>query len=364
MNIGVIFGGKSVEHDISIITGLQVIKNLDPIKYNIYPIYLTKNNYIICSKKLNSLENVKKIGSKKGPKKKSKIIRGTASLFQLEKLHKRKKIDLIFNCTHGFGAEDGVVSGILDFYAIPNTSSNILSSSIAQDKDMTKRILNTINVPMLDYLVIKKEDKNNLFYLTKDIKYPVIIKPAHLGSSIGIFTAKNQVELVENIKHAFVYDDKIIIEELLNNFKEYSVSIYKRKNEFQLSKIEELDINSEIFTFDEKYINHHKEVTHYFLKDKDFINQIYKMTIDSYNLLEMNGIVRFDYLYSDGNIYLNEINTIPGGLSNYLYKDKISFKLLLDEQVRETLYKFKKKNELLTTFNSNVLSNNNISFKK
>lgn len=364
MNIGVIFGGRSVEHDISVITGLQVINSLDKNKYNIVPIYLNKDNYIYSNRKLKKFENFKKMSLKIGANSFFKKTRGTASTQSLRKLQKRKKIDLIFNCTHGAGVEDGIVSGILEFINIPYTSSNVLSSSIAQDKDITKKILSTIDIPLLEHIVIKQKDKKNILEMIKDIDYPVIIKPAHLGSSIGIYTAFTKEELLEKIKQAFIYDDKIIIEKLLRNFQEFSVAIYSRKNEYHLSQIEVLDRNNDIFSFDEKYINHHKEVNHKFLSDESLEEELKLYTIKGYELLEMNGIVRFDYLYCDNKLYLNEINTIPGGLSNYLFKEQISFKLLLDEQIRETLYKHKKKNELLKSYESNVLKNTNISFKK
>lgn len=363
MNIGVIFGGRSVEHDISIITGLQVINALDKNKYKIIPIFIDQNNNIYSSEKFKKLENIRKLGLKKGPNPNKRKIRGTASYQSLKKLQKRKKIDLIFNCTHGAGVEDGIVSGMLEFLNIPYTSSNLMSSSIAQDKDMTKKVLKSINIPMLNHITIKYQDRRNISDLIKDLEFPVIIKPAHLGSSIGIYIAKDKHELIEKIKQAFIYDDKIIIEKLLTNFKEFSLAIYKRKYEYHLSNIEELSRDENIFTFEEKYINHHKEVIHTFLNDESLIKQINDYTTKSYKFLEMSGIVRFDYLYVNGNLYLNEINTIPGGLSNYLFKDKLSFKLLLDEQIREALFMHKKKNELLKSFESSVLKNN-ISFKK
>ena len=206
MNIGVIFGGRSVEHDISIITGLQVINGLDKNKYNIVPIYLSKDNYIYCNKKYKKLENIKKISTKIGANSFLKKKRGIASGQSLRKLQKKKKIDLIFNCTHGAGAEDGIVSGMLEFINIPYTSSNILSSSIAQDKDMTKKLLSAIGIPLLDHIVIKHKDKRNILEIIKDINYPVIIKPAHLGSSIGIYIASSKEELLERVKQAFIYD--------------------------------------------------------------------------------------------------------------------------------------------------------------
>ncbi|MBR2890782.1 MAG: D-alanine--D-alanine ligase [Bacilli bacterium] len=364
MNIGVIFGGRSVEHDISIITGLQVIHNLDHNKYNIYPIYISKTNDVYYSKKFIDIEYFKKIKKIKSKYLIFKNVGGIGFLNVFKKFQNKKKIDLIFNCTHGQGVEDGTISSILDFLNIPYTSSGLLSSSISQDKDMTKRILKTIGVPVLDHIVLKDSERDKIFEKTKDLKYPVIIKPAHLGSSIGISCVNNQIELIDKIKLAFIYDDKIIIERKLTNFKEYSIACYKRKDHYQTSSIEVIDKENSIFDFNEKYINHHKDINHNYLENETLQNTLKKHTIDAYMLLEMNGIVRFDYLESEGNVYLNEINTIPGALSNYMYKDQISFKLLLDEQIREAIYVHNRKNKYLRNFESSVLTKNKIVFKK
>lgn len=364
MRIGVIYGGNSLEHDVSIITGLQVLNNLDIKKHKVIPLYLNRENELMSFKKLNDIETYnKKLKNK--PKFTLVTNKGVHHLMCLNrKFHKKRKIDLIFNCTHGFNVEDGTIASWLNFLNIPHTSSNLLSSSISQDKDYTKLIMRSINVDVLNWITIKEDEKNNISDLIKDINYPVIIKPSHLGSSIGIFIAYNKDELTDNIKQAFKYDNKVIIEQLLNNFKEYAISVYKRKNKLYCSKIEIINCNNEIFDFDEKYINHHKLIEHTFLEDSKLIDKIQEIAYRAYNKLEMNGIVRFDFLQDENNIYLNEINTIPGGLSNYLYKDQISFKLLLDEQIREALFQHQQKNKHIKNYKSSILNNTEISFKK
>lgn len=363
MKIGVIYGGNSLEHDVSIITGLQVMKNLDKKKYQIIPLYLDHNNELYSFRQLNDIKTYSK-SFKNKPKFTLVNNKGNNLVCINKKFKKRLKIDLIFNCTHGFNVEDGTVASWLNLLNIPHTSSNLLSSSICQDKDYTKTIMKEIDVKVLDWIVLKDNDKNKNIDLLKDLSYPVIIKPAHLGSSIGINIANDKVELIEKIKQTFLYDNKIIIERLLNNFKEYAVGIYKRKNKLYVSKIEIINIDNQIFDFNEKYINHHKYIEHQFLEDEKLINKITSQALKAYNKLEMNGIVRFDFLEENNEIYLNEINTIPGGLANYLFKDQITFKLLLDEQIREAFFIHQQKNKYFNNYQSTILKNTKITFKK
>lgn len=363
LNVGILFGGRSVEHDISIITALQIYENIDKTKYNVIPLYLNENNEIYTGSKYFNLETYKKPIIDK-----PHILTFYKDAYILQsltqKFKKRVKIDVIFNSVHGMGVEDGTTAGYLEFIGIPYTSPSILGSSICQDKAYTKQILKDLNVKTLDCMIIKNEDKLNLINLTTNLTYPKIIKPAHLGSSIGIVVVHDQEELIKELQKALVYDNKIIIEDYVENFKEYNIAVYKRKNKIITSSIEIIKKKNEILDFDEKYIGHHKEKIHQILKDEELINQINEVVTKTYEHLELNGVVRFDFIHSD-ELYLNEINTIPGALSNYLFKDKeLSFSVLIDEQIKQALYVNNKQKRLIKTFKSSVLSNTNKIIKK
>ena len=363
LNVGILFGGRSVEHDISIITAMQVYENIDKNKYNVIALYLNHNNELYTGSKYFDLETYKTPIVDK-----PYILVSYQGGYVLQsinkKFKKRVKIDVIFNSVHGMGVEDGTTAGMLEFLGIPYTSSSILSSSICQDKAYTKEILKDINVNVLDYLVISNEQKLNLINLTKDLNYPKIIKPAHLGSSIGISIVTNQQELIKEIQKAFVYDNKVIIEDYIENFKEYNIAAYKRKNKIITSSIEVINKQNDIFDFNEKYINHHKEAKHQIVKDENLINQISDIVKKAYEHLELNGVVRFDFIEND-QLYLNEINTIPGALANYLFKEKdLSFSVLIDEQIKEAMFVNSKRKRLIKTFNSSVLENTTKIIKK
>ena len=173
LNVGILFGGSSVEHDISIITALQIHENIDKSKYNVIALYLNHNNEIYTGSKYFNLETYKKPIIDKPHI--LTFYKGAHILQSLtKKFKKRVKIDVILNSVHGMGVEDGTTAGFLEFIKIPYTSPGILGSCICQDKAYTKEVLKSINVKVLDYITITNKNKLNLVKLTKDLKYPLI----------------------------------------------------------------------------------------------------------------------------------------------------------------------------------------------
>lgn len=363
LRVGVLFGGATTEHDISIITGLQVLNNLDHNKYDVVPLYLTRGNEILSSKKMFSIEFFKTKINKK------RII---YSLYSdggvwmsnvFRKFKFRKKIDLIFNCTHGFGVEDGTASGFLNYLKISYSSPNVMTSSICQDKDFTKKFLKTLDIDVLDHITIKDGNIQNNLEKLKDIDYPVIIKPAHLGSSIGIKVVHSNNELLENLRNGFIYDNKVILEKYLDDSIEYSIAVYRRKQDIITSRIEVINKKYEIFDFKEKYIETNKLYNHNFI-DEESNNgkKIIEIAKQIYDSLEMKGIVRIDFIEKE-KLYVNEINTVPGSMAYYLFKN-ISFKTLLDEQVRQMLYEEQINKRYKQSFQTSVLNNKYKFYKK
>lgn len=364
MNIGVLFGGKSVEHDISIISAIQVMSSLDNSKYNVIPIYITKNGILLTGNKYKSLETYKNTLI---PKKEEYVYlvrknNGCYLSYLNKKFKNGLKIDLILPIMHGKGVEDGNISGFLEILDIPYISSKTLGASILQDKEYTKIFLKEHNINTLDYQVFKNKKYDNTN------KYPVIIKPASLGSSIGISKANNDYEYETSINQAFKYDNKIIVESCLTNFKEYSIALYKYKNELKVSLIEEIKFSGDIYRFIDKYQSGSKvEESLHSLPAKisiDLKKEIIAISKNIYELLDLKGVVRVDFLFDfeTSKLFVNEVNTIPGSLGFYLFE--ISFKDLLDELIRECLMEYNKQKELIEVFNSSVLVNNTLKQKK
>lgn len=363
MNIGVLFGGISVEHDISIISAIQVINALDKSKYQVIPIYITKTGEFLTGDRYSKIDTYK---NPLKPKKREyvNLIRKNNRCYLsyiYKKFQNGPKIDLILPIMHGKGVEDGNISGYLEILDIPYISSKTLGASILQDKEYTKIFLKEQKIDIIDYEVYK----NNKFNLT-NLNYPVIIKPANLGSSIGISKATNKDEYIVAINKAFKYDHKVIIEECLTNFKEYSVALYNYKGDIKLSKIEELKFKGDIYRFVDKYQNGEKQdESNHSLPAKisqELEKDIYDISKKIYKSLDLKGIIRVDFLYDNNKLFVNEVNTIPGSLAFYLFD--IPFSKLLDELIKQCLIDYNLEKELIEVFNSSVLVNNSLKSKK
>ncbi len=369
LKVGIIFGGQSVEHDISILTALQVYHEIDKEKYQVIPFYITKNNEILTHKSLFDLETYKK-----GNFNKCKVVtfyNENHLLYYLD-ISKRRKIDYIdifIPTVHGANIEDGTLSGYLDFLNVPYTSSDILSSSIAQDKIVTKYVLESLKIPTLPYVTLNKHtyNHNQLSKKLDEITLPIIIKPYNLGSSIGIKIAHTLEEAYQFIMESFKYSEKLLIEPALEQYREFNQSIYREISKYQISQIEEVSTNNELLTFTDKYINKQQNQSSRIIPadiSNELKEQISEYTKKIYSSLSFKGIIRIDYLYDNLNnkIYVNEINTIPGSLAYYLYE--ISFTELIDKQIKNALYEQKQKLKYIKTFNSNVLFNKGEKLKK
>lgn len=374
MNIAVIFGGESCEHDISIITGEQLINNCNEYLYNVVPIYIGKDGKWLTDKNLRDIDTLK-----------NNIQKGKECCFVPNDKHlyvrrgsrfvKWVEIDVAIVCLHGQRGEDGSVSGILELSKIPYSSSSMCGGAISMDKSITKLIAQGLGINTVEGMTIREDE----FYLSESdfynkilqISFPLIVKPCRQGSSIGIEVARNMDDLSECMKNAFKYDKKVLIEKFVDIDKEINIAIFKNKNEYIFSSTEEPVTTDEILSFDNKYrknsggfetikrimpANIDKEIED---KIKDFAKLFY---INA----EMFGVVRFDFILSkDGEIYLNEVNSIPGSMANYLFdKQVLNYPKLIDCIISNALLRLEEEKNLERVFNTDVLENDFNGFKK
>lgn len=365
-NLAVFYGGKSAEHDISIITAMQVMKNLDKEKYDIVPIYIDYDN------SWHILDNYEDMHIYTKNDKKGKFLAtGFFDKFLLSKsvfgLKKYKKIDVAINCCHGLNGEDGTLAGLLTLSNIPFVGSNTLASSVGMDKVIMKDVFRANDIPCPKYVYFLQESYQNnsneiILKAEIEISYPMIVKPANLGSSIGINIAKNREELQKNIEIALYFDKKVIIEQVIPNLREINCSCIKVENDIKTSLLEEPRNWKTFLTFDEKYlqpnIDNKKKTIGISLGEK-LDNQIFDLSKKIYQILGCSGVVRIDYLLDDlsQKIYVNEINTIPGSYANYLWKDKYTFAQLLDELIVNCEKEYLCIDKYNYTYKSNVLQN-------
>ncbi len=351
-NIAVIFGGKSVEHDISIITGMGVIKNLSA-KYNVIPIYISKNGVWLTGEKLKLAKNYK-------PEPSGHLCRITLDEPFLEYrvgLHKVKQhIDCAVLALHGGVYEGGAVQGVLTLAGIPFTSAGILGSSLCMDKVATKQMLKCININSPKF--VYGENYNDILAKITRARFsgPYIVKPARAGSSIGITRVKTRDELKDAVMYALNFDTKILVEQCLENFRELNISLFKLNDEIKFSSIEEVKTN--YFSFEQKYEKNSK-IERIIPAKLDTMQQkeIEDIAKKVYENFDLSGVVRIDFLLHDGTIYLNEINTIPGSFAFYLWREAgISFGKLISLNIEQAILNFEKKRSITYEYNSTVLN--------
>lgn len=362
-------GGKSVEHEISILSAIQAINNIDKSKYNVFVFYLTKNNNLIYDKKLDDLNTYKNETHKN--KTNVVIYRKDNKIF-FKKLFGLKKVrlDVILPIVHGKGVEDGTISGFLEYLGIPYPTSGIEASAIAQNKILTSIILNHYDICTIPYITLSKDEYINMSYIDKvnSFGYPIIIKPCMLGSSIGISIAHNIDELKNHLDESFAYGDILKLERMLENVSEYNCAAISYNNEIITSNIEEVTTSNELLTFSDKYDSGSKVSLHIDNPniDKDIAKLIIKYTKDIYKLLHFKGVIRIDYLLDKENnkLYVNEINTIPGSLAFYLFKDQMDYSKMLDHIILDALKRNEAEKEFINVINTNILSKSRLKTKK
>ena len=374
LNIGLIFGGRSVEHDISILSGLQVYHAIDKEKYNINIFYIDKYFNIYTDISLSDINTFRLEKYKNLPKvtfynKDNQVIYKGIDKKKIE-----GNIDIFIPVVHGEGVEDGTIIGYLNTLNATHTLSDIQSSSIAQDKIYTKIILEKYNICVVPYIGVTFDRYTELLEqdITNKLSFPLIIKPARLGSSIGIKTVYKKDELKKTLLEVNKYGNRILVEQKIENFKEYNIAILKEGSTIITSSIEEVVKTDEILSFKDKYEKNQKyeENKHRIIPadiSSDLESQIRNMCIEAYNVLNLNGVVRIDTIYDIENnkLYLNEINTIPGSLSFYLFDvGGITFTKLIDMLIKNAILKKNKETSYLKLFDSNILNSKTILLNK
>ena len=353
-NIAVIFGGKTVEHDISIITGLGIIKNLS-LKLNIIPIYIDVNGEWWTGEHLKDSETFKT-----EPK-------GKQCFFAINKPelcvktkfgHKKIHIDCAVIALHGGIYEGGAVQGLLDLAGVPYTSPDVLGSALCMDKALSKLAFTSLKVPTPKFIDFEKADCKNIEEkIVEKLKFPVIIKPARCGSSIGITKVETKDDLAKAIDNAFLFDTKVIAEEYLTDVRELNISVFKENGKIHISSIEEVKNNGNIYDFDDKYLDKKVERVVPANVNLKIMDKIIKYAVLVYKKFSLNGVVRFDFLLKDNDIYLNEINTVPGSLAFYLWREQgINFAQLLNINIKNSITELAEKEKIRYSYKSNALA--------
>ena len=378
IKLGVFFGGKSVEHEVSIITALQAIENMNREKYDIVPIYIAKDNKMYCGdfvddiKQYTNIENLKRISTQVTlslKDNKTVLLRTNKKFYENEVYD---YIDVAFPIVHGTNVEDGTLQGYLKMFNLPYVGCDVTSSAVGMDKYVSKTILKENNIPVLDCrCYYKNEEVEDIVKnVEENIEYPVIVKPINLGSSIGIVVAKSKEELEEAIEDAFTYARKILIEKAIKNLKEVNCSVLGDYEECNASECEELDKTSDILSYEDKYISGGKKtggakqsMNAGVLKlpadiSKELKEKIQTLAKETFKILGCTGVIRIDFLIDEDTdkVYVNEVNTIPGCLSFHLWRAAgMEYPELLDKEIELALKRNREENNMIFSFDTNVL---------
>lgn len=370
LNIGVLFGGKSVEHEISVITALQAMENIDEDKYEIIPIYITKDLVWYTGGMLRHIDSFKDFKLiERYANKVNLINKNGRFILQSVKGLKREvsEIHLAFPIVHGKGMEDGTIQGYLSTLGIPCAGSDVYASAVGQDKIFTKQLLEHNGIPVTKYVWFYdteyQKNKEELFKKINKLDYPLIIKPARLGSSIGIEIIRRKEELESAIEKVLKYDERFLVEEYIENKKEYNCAVIGTYDKLETSAIEEIINEEGICTYQDKCTLENEENSK--IKriypaqiSEGLIKEIKTHSKEIFKLLCAKGVLRVDFLYDakKKKIYADEVNVIPSYFSHHLWPYKnIDYRALMDIMINQAIESVKKEKQ--NVLDNNVLDN-------
>ncbi len=391
IKVGVFFGGQSVEHEVSIISGIQAVYAFNRDKYDIIPIYISKTNEMYVGESIDKIEEYRDLPAllKKSQKvilvnegKKLNIVRYPMKKFGNNVLD---YIDVAFPIVHGTNVEDGTLQGYLRTLCIPYVGPDVTSSAIGMDKYVMKTVLKDNNIPVLDCICcdVKKynADSNGIIEKIEGrIPYPVIVKPINLGSSVGIKVAKDREGLEEAFDYAFQFANKLLVEKAITNLREINCSVLGDYEEAEASECEEPIGSDEILSYEDKYMSNggskgsKSDAPSSGSKGSGMANlsrklpapltpelreRIRSMAVETFKVLNCNGVSRIDFMIDNdtNELYVNEINTIPGSLAFYLWEPVgVPYAELLDRMVMLALKRDRENNDLSFSFDTNILA--------
>lgn len=382
INVAVMFGGRSVEHEVSIVSALQAIRHFDSNEYRVFPVYITKENEFYYGDALEEIENYKNIPTLLAQCERVVFTKneGTVKMRRFPKMEREEdalaEIDIAFPIVHGTNVEDGILQGFLRTLDLPFVGCDVLSSAVGMDKYVMKVLLRSEGYPVLDGILLVQGQEKSIETMLDKVEarftYPAFVKPANLGSSVGIAKAHNRAELEDALNHAFLYSKRVLVEPAIERLQEINCAVLGRAGEVLVSECEEPILMHEFLSFEDKYIGGGKSKG---TKSKGMKNLsrripanianeekelISKIASEVFTYLDCNGVVRMDFMIdqSDRSVWLNEINTIPGSLAFYLWEPiGIPYSELLSRLIRLGLERYQNEKNVAYSIDTHILPN-------
>ncbi len=374
MTIGVFFGSRSPEHDVSIITGQLIISGLKKLGYSVVPVYLDKQGRWLLGEELGELKSftTSKIDLDKFQNYNLDLEESRGKLvFKKKGLGgKTVTVDLAFPAFHGSNGEDGTIQGLFEIFSIPYVGCDVASSAVTMHKTLTKLMLKASDIPTAEFKNYTKSDWDRdhnkiLAEVESTLAFPVIIKPPLLGSSIGIVKAASRTELEQGIETAFFYGNEILVEDCVENLMDITCAVLGN-SEPQASLLQESAISQDILSYQDKYLTDGgtqlgKSASGMIIPariDEDTTKSIQETAIRAFKALRCSGIARVDFLFDRQakKFFVSEINTLPGTLYHHLWAQSgIELDSLLKKLIELAAEAHEQKNRYATVFESDLL---------
>ncbi len=379
-NIAVFFGCRSVEHEVSIISAVQAMRAINREKYDVTPIYVTKDGTMYTGDALFQIENFRDIPALLKDSARVTFIRDGKTVFMHyldSKMLRRKKdvaVDVAFPIVHGTNCEDGTIAGYLEYLGLPYIGCDILSAAVGMDKAVFKDVLSAADLPVLPCVRFRSREyalnhDNIIKEITEKVGFPLIIKPINLGSSVGITKVKDADALEDAIRLAVSFSDKILAEKAIENLREINCSVLGDADSCEASACEEPFMNDEILSYEDKYMGGKQSGPSKGMASlgrkipadisEELSNNIRELSCKVFKAIGASGVVRIDYLLDTENntVYANEINTIPGSLAFYLWEATgLKYTDMIDRLVEIAFRRERNRENLTFTIDTNILS--------
>ncbi|MDD4571643.1 MAG: D-alanine--D-alanine ligase [Clostridia bacterium] len=375
IRVGVIFGGRSVEHEVAVISAVQAMAALNSNKYEVVPFYISKEGLWYTGEKLLDIENYKDLNKLKAE---TTLVRvsasagehgalSIASLFRV----KQFQFDVALPVMHGAHGEDGCLQGLLELLNVPYAGPGVLAAAVGMDKIMMKSVLKDVGIPIVPHTWFtsykwQEAREEVLADIEAKLSYPVIVKPANLGSSVGINKAANRTQLEEALDNAATFSQRLLVEKCVTELREINCSVLGGNGKAEASVCEEPITANEFLTYQDKYMQGGKGMSGSRRQipaeiPEETTKLIQKLAVETFIALDGHGVSRIDFLLdkADNSVYVNEINTIPGSLAFYLWQASgKEYDVLLTDLIRLALNRQRAKENLTFSYDTNLLALN------
>ncbi|MBO5210371.1 MAG: D-alanine--D-alanine ligase [Clostridia bacterium] len=380
-NVAVFYGCRSVEHEVSIISAVQAMRAINREKYDVTPVYVTKNGEMYTGDALFTIEEYRNLPDLLKKCKKIYFVREGENVVMRDiekKMFKKESpiiIDVAFPVVHGTNCEDGTIQGFFEYLNLPYVGCDIISSAVGMDKAVFKDVLKNANLPVLDCITFRAREyvanKEAICEkIAKEIGFPLIVKPVNLGSSVGITKVNDENELDSAIMLAISFADKVLVEKAITSLREINCSVIGNADECEASVCEEPFMNDEILSYEDKYMANSKnggqskgmaslgrKIPADLSEEKS--NEIRDLACKIFKTIGANGVVRIDFMIdtTTNTVYANEINTIPGSLAFYLWEATgVKYTQLIDRMIDLAFRRQRGRENITYTIDTNILS--------